>query len=102
MTNCSLSRVSCWSVMIAFLANLCQRLRYPWVPAHLHGRLQPLRISRLTPERLQECPELYAENEPHGLPEDHRDAYREALESGRVLTFVADAEDRLAGTFGLQ
>jgi GNAT superfamily N-acetyltransferase len=79
------------------------RLRYPWLPPFVHQRLRPLRFARLTAERIPECLELYDRNVAHGLPGDHREAYREALDSGDILTLVAEDEDgKLAGTFGVQ
>lgn len=88
--------------MLTFLKDLRRRLRYPWLPGHVHRRIQPLRFSRLTPERIGECLEFYEGNVPHGLPEDHHHVYREALETERILTYVADTEHGMAGTFGLQ
>jgi ribosomal protein S18 acetylase RimI-like enzyme len=89
--------------MMSFLTRIRLRLRYPWLPPFVHQRLQPLRFARLTARHIPECLDLYDRNVAHGLPADHREAYREALESGDILTLVAETEEgKLAGTFGVQ
>lgn len=88
--------------MFAFFKNLWLGLNYyPWSRTQVES-LRPLRISICPESRFAECMRLYDENIPYGVPEIHREEYLTILSQGQLLTFIAEDEDNVVGTFGVQ
>jgi len=88
--------------MRAFLNKFLWRLRYPWLPTWLQGRIRALRFTVYTPERLADCLELYDRNAVHGVPSAHREHYERSLRDRSILTLLAEDDTGVVGTFGLQ
>jgi GNAT superfamily N-acetyltransferase len=88
--------------MPSLLKRLLWRLRHPWLPSSIQGRLRPLRFSVCREEHIPDCVRLFMRNESHGVPPGQRGNYREALQEGSVLTLVAESPSGVVGTFGLQ
>jgi GNAT superfamily N-acetyltransferase len=88
--------------MRLFLNKFFWRLRYPWLPAWLQGRVRALRLTWYTPERITDCLELYDRNAVHGVPSAHREHYERTLRNRSILTLLAEDDSGVVGTFGLQ
>ena len=74
--------------------------------AHIEQKLphlSPLRIRLGGPDHFLELDILHTKNTAHGVPTNDLPYYKEFLRSGRVATFIAQADDgKILGTFGLQ
>jgi hypothetical protein len=76
--------------------------RFPWNHEKVRSRLRPLRLRVAEENDFAYCEKLHVDNEPFGVPSNHRAVHAAALRAGDMLTLIAEEGGVPVGCCGLQ